>query len=113
MDIVCTGGTPAATCELCGREHFDANGEFMEEGELDDLLAKQKSKPEKYISHNGGIGFGHIDGKQVVWDCPCNRASRFEKFIWGHRQIIASYLKARAQKATEHAQQLAEMTKDL
>lgn len=108
MGLICNGGTPAATCQLCGREHFDLNGEFMEEGELDSYLKKQEAKPEKYIGHDGGICIGEIDNQQVVWDCPCNRCRRFEDFIWGHRHIIASYLRQRAELQMEAAKSLLE-----
>ena len=43
------GGSPVADCEFCGRVHYEADGEFMEQGELEDLEKKHKAEPDKYI----------------------------------------------------------------
>lgn len=97
-NAVCNAGTPAATCELCGREHYDALGQNMDEGELESYEAKHKDNPEKYVPNDGGVSIGHINGVQVVWGCPCNKLARYEKFIWSHRYLIAKYLRDRIQE---------------
>lgn len=97
------GGSPAADCEFCGRTHFDINGQFMEKGELDSYRAKAQEKPDQYIPCDGGVSHGCIDGRSFVWGCPCNAATRYERFIWNHRWLIASYLSARAKEEMERA----------
>lgn len=108
-DIVCDGGTPVADCELCGRTHFATadRGVSWEPGEVERLRAKAAENPDKYIEYPSDdcIGFGHIDGKQVVFMCPCNRLSRYERFIICHQRMIVRFLKAinkaQQEKATE------------
>lgn len=100
----CDTGSPVADCELCGRTNFDFSGEFMEEGELETLLAKQEKQPEKYHGQNNTISWGHINGRQFVWDCPCNLLYRWEQFVWTHRFSIAIYLKKRAEQELKTAQ---------
>jgi len=104
-DAVCDGGTPVADCELCGRTHYVSSGYCMEQGELADLEWKHQQEPEKYIpSDCDSISIGHIDGRQVVYGCPCNKLSRYEKFIWRHRFLIAKYLKRRSEEMMAEAE---------
>lgn len=99
VNAVCHGGTPAIDCQLCGRTHFATHdrGITWQPGELEDLRAKAKEKPDKYIedSNSDSVFFGAIDGHQVVADCPCNRLRLYEDWIWKHRRVIAEYLRAR------------------
>lgn len=91
---ICDGGTPVNDCDLCGRVHFNSTGEYMDEGELEDLIAKQKKEPEKYYGQNGQIYHGEIDGKAVVYGCPCNGLYLYERLIWNERHMISRYIVA-------------------
>lgn len=92
LTSVCHGAGPVRDCQLCGRVWFDATGEFMEEGELDDLLAKQKSDPDKYHSMDQQIHDGQIEGLQVVINCDCNGLKVYESFILDHQHLICDFL---------------------
>ncbi len=95
-EAICDGGTPVVDCEHCGTTHFDFNGEFMEEGELERLLQRQAKEPSKYKGHDGGVHFGQIAGRNYVYGCKCKIVQQMERFVWNHRFLIASYLKKRA-----------------
>lgn len=102
MDAVCRSGALCQVlCEFCKRTHFMGehySGDY-EDGELEDLQIKAQKYPGQYIEHNGydSISWGMINGKQIVWGCPCNSARQFEQWIWSHRYIISKYLRTRAE----------------
>lgn len=97
MRAVCNGGSPTAQCELCGRLNFVGhamNENSYEQEEVDDNLAKAADFPDKYHEQDGEIDcilHGRVDGKEAVWGCPCNIASRYETWLWAHRWLIADY----------------------
>jgi hypothetical protein len=65
------------------------------EGELEEMRAWAKKEPGRCFPLDycpGGADFG---GYFYVWGCPCNRADKFEQFIWDRRHQIASYLEKR------------------
>lgn len=103
-DAVISAGSIVVNCEFCDRVHFVSEGEF-DEGELEGLREKAKKHPEKYIENGttDSIRWGYIDGKQAVYDCPCNGARRFEDFIWNHRQMVVSYLTRRSEDRLKRA----------
>lgn len=97
LSAIRSAGSIVIDCELCGRTHFgDGRGDY-EEGEYERLLAKAKTEPDKYIQHHDDdmVSYGYLQGKQAVLDCPCHELTRYEKFIWAHRWLIASYFRAR------------------
>lgn len=102
-DAVRDGGTMCATdCGFCGRVHFvsgSGHGDYSE-GELEDLKAKAKAEPDRYIQEGvyDCIPTGYFAGMNVVVYCKCNGLRRYEEWIWSHRDIILDYLKARTQK---------------
>jgi hypothetical protein len=115
MRAVCGRGALCdVDCEHCGRTHFVGTGYGdYEDGELEGLRANAQKHPGKYIEHNDydSIDWGYINGKQIVWGCPCNSARQFESWIWNHRYAIAKYLKLRAeglQLDAKFAQEVAE-----
>jgi hypothetical protein len=116
MQAICGHGALCSIlCEHCGRVHFVGNGYGdYEDGELEDLRANALKEPGKYIEHNDydSIDWGYINGKQIVWGCPCNSARRFESWIWSHRYAIAKYLKLRAEAAALDAKFAAEVAED-
>jgi hypothetical protein len=105
---VCDGGSPVHDCGFCGRTNFDLNGEFMDDGELERLLEKQKASPDKYFGQDNGISSGWIGGKAYVWGCPCNKARPYENFIWNNRHVIMTYLHAMTAKNLSDAKADAE-----
>lgn len=100
-------------CELCGREHFCNDdkqaGEYSDK-DWQKLLDDAERDPDKYQYHDDYIEWGSIDGKQVVVDCPCNRSTRYERWIISHRRIISDFLKARAKRLMEEAKEEAEVS---
>lgn len=102
-DCVIGGGTPAQDCEFCKRTVYDQNGEYMEEGELAELEKNHIAKPDEYVAFNGTVRYGVLNGKTVVYGCPCNAAQPYEAFIWSHRHLIAEYLTKRAMKLAAKA----------
>lgn len=102
MDIVCDAGCCSSIdCEFCKRTHFT-----HEDHDFEALQEKAKAQPDKYLeSSNDSIGWGYLDGRQYVYDCPCDSGHRYEEFIWRHRRIIAAYLKRRAENQLASAQE--------
>ena len=103
VKTIVNGGTTTADCCLCGRVHFNETGEFMEDGELAGLLKKQKRNPSKYIAHDNQVFIGHVDGKQIVADCPCNGLFLYEEMFWRNRHLISEYIVSRTDEGFKKA----------
>lgn len=89
-------GSIVATCS-CGKTYFSGCSEsHFDEGEYEDLCAKHKAQPSKYIemdvSHISVINLG---GREYVADCDCGELAKYEAFIWRRRDEIIEYLKTR------------------
>lgn len=91
------GGSCVSDCVKHGITFFDANGEFMEEGELEKLQAKAAANPEKYVALDGGTHMTEMLGHIWHWDCKECRAEahKYMEFIWGHRRAISRFINAR------------------
>lgn len=102
MQAVCDRGALCSVlCEFCDRLHFVGAGHGdYNDGELEDLRANALKNPGEYIEHNDydTIDWGYINGKQIVYGCPCNSARQYEQWIWSHRYLIAKYLRLRAEE---------------
>ena len=99
-------GSNVINCEGCDRTHFvDNPGYDYEEGELKKLYADSKKNPDKVVFHgdSDSVSWGVIDGKQLVYGCPCDTALKYESLIWENRHLIANYIIARAKKIEEHS----------
>lgn len=84
------------TC-VCGRLHFDSSGQwdFDDEEELGRHEEKADKEPDKYIRQNGSIGTMLIPFVgEVVYDCPCGLAEKFERLLRDNAVTIARYLNA-------------------
>ena len=115
-------GSIRRTCH-CGRTHFASWEGSFDEGELENLLSNAEREPDKYINHpSTSISIAHIDGKEFVYECPCEGLERYETFIWTYREVILDYLTARHKRQLEvlktfntklqqHADALAEVDK--
>jgi hypothetical protein len=103
-DVVCTAGSIVVDCGFCGRTHFVSNGDY-DEGELERLRVSAKHHPDKFVERTecDYISCGQLDGITAVFGCPCDKAARYEKFIWNNRLMIADYLKRRAAKEAREA----------
>lgn len=101
MSAVCNSGTAVCTCEFCGRIHFTPYSDLSyNDKEMEDLKKQSEENPDKYVlSCDDAISWGWMEGKQIVWGCPCNAGKKYEDFIWKHRFVIADYLKYRIDSA--------------
>jgi hypothetical protein len=106
VNVIRSSGSIVIDCELCGRTHFGNGGDY-EEGEFENLQAKARSEPDKYIFHGDYdmVSYGYICGKQAVLDCPCNELAKYERFIWSHRDLISRYFVSRADEQLRDASQ--------
>ena len=100
-------------CEFCKRVYFDSNPGNHERGRLEELKKLERNEPKKYIALDGDAHWGTINGKQYVVECSCNGAREYEEFIWAHRNLIADYLVARADKQLKQAQQDSRLAKEV
>jgi hypothetical protein len=113
-DAVSSGGScTVAECDFCGRVHFtsaEGGGDYGE-GELAELQAQAAREPDKYIEEGlyNTIATGDMAGHHVVIECPCNGLSRYEDFIWSHRELIMDYLTKRAKEEYDEAKELWDM----
>ena len=111
-DVVCRAGTITVECGFCGRTHFVSDGDY-DEGELEGLREQAKASPGKFVERHecDYISCGELDGVTAVYGCPCDKAARYERFIWENRLMIAGYLKRRtaeeARKASRDAEAVA------
>jgi len=98
-------GAAGINCQFCGRVHFS----HMDE-KVDELRVKAIAEPLKYMEdvENDTVAWGYLDGRQYVWHCPCDSGSRYEAFIWAHRERITTYLKKRAAEELQAAQRTLE-----
>lgn len=116
MDIVCDGGTPVATCDFCKTTWFQAEGDSMDDGELDGLLEKQRIEPAKYSAETVGssVSFGHAFGRQFIWRCHCHDAQSFILSLWRERSLILRFIaevnEAKAKEVQETKRGLARVT---
>jgi hypothetical protein len=94
MDAICCCGVSVQTCDFCGRTHF--GGVDLSETEREAFRTEAVENPGMYIDHGeDGVGCGELDGKMVVYDCPCNKVVKYERFVWTHRYVILKYLRSR------------------
>lgn len=99
------GGTPVATCN-CGRIHYVANGENMDDGELADLERKRgEDKKGIYVRRSEGdsVGIIEVGGVVHVWGCECGSLDKIENFLWSNRDWIIRYYKARTTREQKEA----------
>ena len=92
------GGTIVCECGGCGRTHFaDTERADFDEGELESLQKKAQENPGRVIGYCDVdmVSTADLDGITIVWECPCNRAGRYERFLWENRGWILEYLKKR------------------
>jgi len=114
-------GSYQMDCNWCGREHLCVNvdwgwSECDEEDEknwAEHCEFRYKESPDKVILHydSDAVSGRIINGINFVLCCPCNGLSKYEEFIWYHRDVIRTYLKKRIDQETEFANQQKTMNK--
>lgn len=100
-------GGLVVTCELCQRTYFGDDGDY-EEGEREDLEAKARNDADKYIPVEGYCTHGYLDGRTIVYDCPClgeKRVRCYEEFILNHTRQIIDYLERLAKESEAAAKE--------
>lgn len=101
IQAFCDAGTPVAVCGFCGKRHI-CTGECSRLGYEEADLALYRSQGA--IEHNyDGLTVGEMAGTLLVADCDCEKARRYEAFVWEHRQQIIRYLQARSQREAAEA----------
>ena len=111
-----SAGSLVIDCEYCGKTYFATENEgIYEEGELEELREKAEKEPDKYIEDPSydTISWGILNGKQFVYECCEEEVAKFEQFIWNHRFIITSYIRAKADKLKSKADMEVENAKKL
>jgi hypothetical protein len=94
------------TCE-CGITYFYGCHHWdFEEGELEELQQKAKDDPDHYVEQDCSIGTLEIGGIQIVYDCSCDLARKYENFILDHAGQLAEYLNRRGAILREKAESI-------
>lgn len=92
-----SSATGHINCELCGRVHFASTAGFdFLPGEVDRLLEQAAFLSDRYVDHGDeSIRWDIVDGRQVVFHCPCGELRKTEKFIVDNRKLISVFLRKR------------------
>ena len=108
------GGSDEVECGWCGRTHFAPDAEWHERDDDDQGKGwkeycedSHKKNPDGVVLHYDcdGISYREFNGINFVLTCPCNGLTRYENFIWGHKDTIRNYLKVRIEHEYQLAQQ--------
>lgn len=112
LDAVCDAGTPVADCTFCGKTFFAGGGDYMEEGELEELEAKAMAAPDKYEAvDSSSVSYGHIFGRQVVWHCRCEKVRANALTIWARRHTLLEFFQGATAKMEADAARMKEAMK--
>jgi len=104
-------GSPDLTCGWCNRLHLCPDASCYkdeEDGSWKEYCEEEKQRnPDNVVLHYDWDAIsGHtINNILFVDDCPCNGITRYETFIWGERNIIRTYLKARIEQEYRWAEE--------
>jgi hypothetical protein len=100
-------GSIARQC-TCGRMHYNyMDGPCFDEGELEEYEKKSDSDPDQYIPHDHSIGYMNVPcAGEVVYDCPCGLAEKFEQILIDNARTIAKYLNEYAHDLRERASEV-------
>jgi hypothetical protein len=101
------GGAGGGIVRDCphGITYFSDEEAFFEEGEFEDLKAKSKATPEKYIMLNRDAHSSFLFGKEYVYECPkCTKElQKIQRYLWAYRREIAAFLNDTLTKRAEEA----------
>jgi hypothetical protein len=94
------------TC-ACGITTFNyMDRSYFDEGELEELEAKQKADPAHYHAIDHTVTTMMIGYDEIVHGCTCDKARRYEAFILGNARCLAEYLRRYAEELRKHAAQV-------
>lgn len=97
-------GTPKAECG-CGRLCFGSDSQWIDDGELQGLLAKAAASPKTCTALGGdGVLVYQILGRTYVDGCECDYANRVAEILWDHREEVCHYIASRAESELAKAQ---------
>lgn len=94
---------------VCGVTWFDGSasgGWTWDEGELENLRAKAEQQPEQYREIEYTVTTLNPNGDEIVADCTCDRARKYEEFLQEEAGRIANYLNMRAAELEEEASKM-------
>lgn len=93
LSVLDGGGGVSIDCSFCERTHYAVDSNDFEEGEYDRYEELRAKNPEGYIPvHGSSVHYRILDGMCYPDECPCNGITKYERFMWNHRQIWANYL---------------------
>lgn len=89
-----TAGSVLIDCD-CGRTHVATDGlPCLEEEEIESIKKLKEKYPDKVIEWDcDSISWTWIQGKQIVFDCPCKIDKIFMNVILEHRTQIMDFFK--------------------
>jgi hypothetical protein len=92
----------------CGRQCFDIsdNDWDWEKGEFEALTKLALKNPSQCVGLPHACTTMTIDRREWVIGCPCNGATRYQKFIDHHAEKIAKYLKAKSAELKDEAERI-------
>lgn len=106
------GGGASMECQ-CGILHLCPDNSNYDIG--DEEVSWKKYCEDEYKDHPdtvvlsygyNAIEYKEIDGSVFVYDCKCwDKLAKYENWIWGNRNIIRNYLKARVDYELNLAEQ--------
>jgi hypothetical protein len=104
-------GSSDITCGWCNRLHLCPDASCYqdeEDGSWKEYCNEEYAEnPEGVILHYDcdSVSAGEMNGIMFVYDCPCNGLSRYETFIWSHKDTIRNYLKSRIEQEHRWAEE--------
>ena len=114
FDALNHDGSICRECQ-CGRTHFATFDEScFDPGELEVLRAQAVNYPERFLEHDGSsVTAAFLNGKEYVYQCPCEGLAPYEKFVWQNRNQIVDYIAARHASEMETVLAFSKKFKDL
>jgi hypothetical protein len=114
FDTLSHDGSVCRECQ-CGRTHFAAYAEeCFEPGELEKLRENAHQQPDKFLEYDGSIvTAAFLNGKEYVYQCPCEGLAPYESFVWRNRNEIVDYITARHASEMEAVLALSKKFKNL
>lgn len=114
---ICGAGTAAVDCSFCGTTSVAGGNDYWhddDEGANEFAALKEKAKTSKniLIRDCDFISFGDMGGKTFVEGCCDDEWDRYETFIVQNQDTIVTFLKARAVRLNNEAEQNASLLAD-
>lgn len=91
-------------CGITTFNYMDRN--CFDEGELEELEAKQKADPAHYHSVDHTVSTMEFWGEEIVHGCTCDMARLAEAFITSHAKRLSEYLRRYADALRNRAEEV-------